>query len=441
MRIIQGVTEARRTILRRQAWGEESLPPAVWERTRQVVPEAATPDAFVEHVLADVRRRGDAALRFYNRAFDGFDRADLEVTRSEIEAAYAEVPQEVIDALRLAAERVRAFHELQRQHVATGFFENGLGIVVRPLERVGLYVPGTAVVYPSTVLHTVLPARAAGVSEVIVASPANQDGSVAAIKLVAADIAGVDRVFRISGAHAIAALAYGTESVPRVDKICGPGNLFVTLAKRKVYGITGIDALYGPTETVVLADAHADPALCAADLLAQAEHDEMATPLLITTSADLARQVAAQVEVQLASLERAAVARAAIENRGGAIVVPTLEEAVMLVNEFAPEHLCLLTQNPEDLVPLIKNAGGIFCGESSPEALGDYSAGPSHVMPTGGTARFASPLNVTDFLKVITVVAADEAAFQAWGPAAATIARAEGLTGHARSVELRLEGR
>jgi histidinol dehydrogenase len=268
--------------------------------------------------------------------------------------------------------------------------------------------------------------------------PAGSDGRVSPLKLVAADIAGVDRVFRGSGAQAIAALAFGTESIPRVDKVCGPGNLFVTLAKQQVYGWVGIDAVYGPTETIVVADDSANPALCAADLLAQAEHDELATAILITPSPALARAVAQQVERQLADLERAAIARSSLEGRGGAVVAKDIEEAITLANEFAPEHLCLVVRDASEWAKRVCNAGGLFVGESSPEAMGDFTAGPSHVMPTAGSARFSSPLNVLDFLKITNVVAVGEESLREWGPAAAAIARVEGLTAHARAIEMRL---
>jgi histidinol dehydrogenase len=285
---------------------------------------------------------------------------------------------------------------------------------------------------------TALPARAAGVGEVLIASPADPQGRISPIKLVAADLAGVDSVFRMSGAQAIAAFAFGTESVPKVDKVCGPGNVFVTLAKREVFGDVGIDALYGPSETIVVADEVANPVLCAADLLAQAEHDELATPILITTSRELAARVSEEVERQLAALERRAVAGAAFEARGGAVVVDSLDEAIALANEFAPEHLCLLVRDAQRWAGQVRNAGGVFVGETSPETLGDYTAGPSHVMPTMGSARFASPLGVQDFLKATSVVAVDEKALRALGSATALIARAEGFTAHARSIELRL---
>jgi histidinol dehydrogenase len=287
---------------------------------------------------------------------------------------------------------------------------------------------------------TAIPAKVAGVSELVMATPAGPGGDVSPMKLVAADIAGVDRVFAIGGAEAIGALAYGTASVPRVDKIVGPGNIFVTLAKREVFGSVGIDALYGPSETIVIADETANPALAAADLLAQAEHDELATPILLTMSEAVAEAVGAEVERQLRLLEREDIARASFDARGGAVVIDSVEEAVEVASEYAPEHLCLLVRNAAQVAKTVRNAGGIFVGEDAPESLGDYTAGPSHVMPTLGAARYASPLGVHDFLKVTSVVAVDAAQLREAGPAAVAIARAEGFTAHARSIELRLQG-
>ena len=443
MRIVLGADEGRRTLLRRQPLGEATLSPDAWRRTRDAVGEVATVEEAVRRILRDVREEGDAAVLRYCRAFDGADYTTLWVAPNDMRAAYDQVEPEVVDALRFAADRIRAFHEEQRRHAMQSFGRDGVGVQVRPLARVGIYVPGTAVVYPSSVLMTALPARAAGVEEVLIASPADAEGRISPLKLVAADLAGVDGIFRMSGAQAVAAFAYGTASVPKVDKVCGPGNIFVTLAKREVFGEVGIDALYGPSETIVVADEEADAVLCAADLLAQAEHDELATPILITTSGELAERVGEEVERQLAELEREDVARAAFEARGGAVVVESLDEALALVDEFAPEHLCLLVRDAQRWAGQVRNAGGVFVGEGSPETLGDYTAGPSHVMPTAGTARFASPLGVQDFLKATSVIAVNEASLRALGPATARIARAEGLTAHARSVELRLkeEGR
>ena len=438
MKIVAGAEEGRRTLLRRTPLGEETLPDEIWERTREVVGDVATPEEAVRKILRDVREQGDEAVFRYCEAFDGASYSTLRVAPAEIQAAYEEIDDDLLEALRFAAKRIRAFHETQREHVLRSFDNQGIGVKASALARVGINAPGTAVVYPSTVLMTVLPAKAAGVEDVLIASPTDAAGKVSAVKLVAADIAGADGVFRMSGAQAMAAFAYGTESVPRVDKVCGPGNLFVTLAKRAMFGDVGIDALYGPSETIVIADEHADPMLCAADLLGQAEHDELATPILITTSSNLAGRVGEEVERQLKLLDREAVARASFEAHGGAVVVESIAEAIALADEFAPEHLCLLVENAQDWAGKVRNAGGVFAGEMSPETLGDYTAGPSHAMPTMGSARFASPLGVNDFLKATSLVAVDEAMLREIGPAAARIARAEGFTGHARTIELRL---
>ncbi|MEX1254460.1 MAG: histidinol dehydrogenase [Dehalococcoidia bacterium] len=438
MRIVEGADEGRRTLLLRRP-AEESLPVEIWQRTQEATGGAATVEEAVRRILADVREHGDEAVLRYCRAFDGADYPTLRVAPEELRTAYDHVEPEIVDALRFAAERVRAFHEEQRRHAMQSFQVGGVGAQVRAVERAGVYVPGTVAVYPSSLLMTALPAKAAGVDQVIVASPADPQGCVSPLKLVAADLAGVDSMFRMSGAQAIAALAYGTESVPRVDVVCGPGNVFVTEAKRQVFGAVGIDALYGPSETIVVADESASPLLCAADLLAQAEHDELATPILITTSRTLAERVGDEVERQLALLDRERVARTSFDARGGAIVVSSIDEAIALADEFAPEHLCLLVREAPRWAERVRNAGGIFVGEGSPETLGDYTAGPSHVMPTSGTARFASPLGVHDFLKVTSVVAVDDAVLRDLGPLTARIARAEGLTAHARSIELRLD--
>ena len=391
----------------------------------------------VQQILGEVRARGDSALFDYTREIDGVELARLEVTREEIAQSRNVASKELVSALELAAERVRSFHVAQKRSLGLEFVEGGLGFLVRPLERVGIYVPGGKASYPSTVLMTAIPAGVAGVDEVVVTTPPAPDGTVPASTLVAADIAKVDRIFKVGGAQAVAAMAYGTESVPMVDKICGPGNVFVTLAKKQVYGIVGIDGLHGPTETVILADDSASPVLCAADLLAQAEHDEMASAILITTSPRMAGEVNEEVERQLAQLERQAIARQSLERNGVIVVVDNIDEAIELVNLYAPEHLCLAMRDARSYLDRIRHAGGIFI--ESPEALGDYTAGPSHVMPTGRTARFGSPLSVLDFLKVSILVDLDDEALKALGPAAATIARAEGLTAHALSVERRLE--
>ena len=438
MRIVDGAQEARRTVLCRQPASEIELGPAGRARTAAVFGAELSAAEAVRRIIADVRAEGDAAVRRYGEAFDGTSVAELEVARPAIDAALARIEPELRAALELAAGRIRDYHAGQLRRTLTSYEEGGLGVQVRPIETVGFYAPGTAPAYPSSVLHSVIPATVAGVSSLVLVSPAGPDGTPPDVKLAAASIAGVDRVFTASGAQAIAALAYGTETVPRVDKICGPGSIFVTLAKRAVFGDVGIDSIFGPTETVIVADEAADPVLCAVDLIAQAEHDELASPILITPSAPLAEQVAAAIELRLADLPRAAVARAAFDNRGGAVIAASIEEAVDLASEFAPEHLCLLSRDARRLAARVKNAGGIFLGESSPEAIGDYTAGPSHVMPTGGAARFASPLSVQDFLKLSTVMEIGDETVYEIGPAGAAIARAEGLIGHARAIEERL---
>jgi len=443
VRIVEGAAAARQTILRRPALDEVEVPEHLRRRDRALFGPGLSVEETVARIVRAVRDGGDAAVRRFNVALDGSLDRPLCVTPEEIRDAYHDpaVTPELVAALREAAARIRAYHEAQLRHAQRTFRDAGLGQVVRPLRRAGVYMPGTAVIYPSSLLMTAIPALVAGVEEVFVCSAAGPDGRVPAIKLVAADIAGCTSVFATGGAQAIAALAYGTETVPPVDKICGPGNIFVTLAKRRIIGVTGIDALYGPTETLVIADETADPVLCAADLIAQAEHDEIASPILITDSRALAERVAAEVERQLKLIPRGPIAAAAFANRGGAVVAGSLEEAFELANEYAPEHLCLLMRDAERHIDRVRNAGGLFVGESSPEALADYIAGPSHVMPTGGSARYASPLTVSDFLKVTSVVALGDADLERLGPAAARIAHAEGLSGHARAIEIRLESR
>jgi histidinol dehydrogenase len=427
-------------VLRRDPLADPQLPEAVQAAILETFGAPLTAAEVVARIIEDVRREGDAAVKRYSQRFDGSPDAPMEVSAAEIDAAFTQVPAELIEAVEFMAGRVRTFHEYQLDYMPRPFTERGLGMIVRPIQRAGIYMTGNVAVLPSSVVHTAVPGVVAGVEEVVGVTAARADGSVHPLKLVAARTAGVHRIFRASGAQALAALAFGTESIPRVDKIFGPGNIFVTLAKQQLYGQVGIDALYGPTETLVLADDSSAPDLCAADLLAQAEHDTLARPVLITTSVEHAEEVAREVEAQLADLERATIARAAIE-RGGAVVAADLDEAVVLANEFAPEHMCLVTRDPEGLAARVQNAGGLFIGEHSPEVLGDYVAGPSHVMPTGGSARFASPLSINDFLKVVSTIALSETELRRIGPYAAALARAEGLTGHARSIELRLEGR
>ena len=440
LRVVTDLDLARRTVLARVPLAEPVLADAVQRGIDELWGAPTTAAEHVRRIIEAVRTEGDAAVVRFSQRFDGSSYTSMEVTDDEVGDAFEAVSAEEHDAIAFAVERVRRYHETQLEHAPTSFSARGTGMLVRPLRSAGIYMTGNEAVLPSSVVHTAVPGVVAGVTEVIGVTAARADGTVNPLKLVAARLSGVTRIFRASGAQAVAALAFGTETIPRVDKIFGPGGIFVTIAKQQMYGRVGIDSIYGPTETLVLADEHADPILCAADLLAQAEHDVLATPVLITTSLAQAEAVAAAIEEQLPSLERNAIARAAIE-RGGAVVARDLEEAIALANEFAPEHLCLLVEDPEALLPLVRNAGGVFLGESSPEVLGDYTAGPSHVMPTGGAARFASPLSVLDFLKVTSVISLSETDLARLGPYAASLARAEGLTGHARSIERRLEGR
>jgi histidinol dehydrogenase len=389
----------------------------------------------VDEILRRVREGGDEALRELALSLDGVEPESFEVPKSAIAEAYAGVPDELVRALEVAAKRCTRFHQASRPEGWIDFSE-GYGEMLVPVGSVGAYVPrGLA----STVLMTAIPARVAGVDEVIVCTPPGADGLPDPAMLVAADLAGVNRVFGIGGAQAIAAMAYGTESVPKVDLVCGPGNVFVTLAKKALFGEVGIEGLYGPTETTVIADDTANPTLCAADLLAQAEHDVMAMPVLITTSRRLAEQVDREVRVRLERLDRAVIAGEAVEARGCIAVVDDLVEAVDLANEFAPEHLSLMVDEPWSYVGRVRNAGAVFVGESSHEVLGDYVGGPSHVMPTGGTARFSSGLGVHSFVKVSPVLALDDRTSSDLAGPAALIARAEGLTAHAEAAELRAE--
>ena len=421
----------------------ENSQPAKSLLSRQVpaqeVPDLEEREQAVKQIINDVRRRGDDALRDYTLKFDGVRLTSLEVPKELLTAAYRQVDSDLVSALRLAAERIRSFHARQRECLWAEADKSGLSWLVRPLNRVGVYVPGFTAPLPSTVLMTVIPARVAGVNEIILATPPQSDGSAAPITLVAADIAGVDRVFSVGGAQAIAALAFGTGSIPRVDKVCGPGNIYVFLAKKLLYGVVGIDGLYGPSEVIIIADETANPEYCAADLLAQAEHDSLASAILITTSRPLADKVNQSVEQQLKGLSRQSIATESLNKRGMIVVVASIDEAIELANLYAPEHLCLVVDNAASYVEQVTNAGCIFVGENSLEVLVDYVAGPSHVLPTEGTARFSSPLNVSDFIRLTSLITMDRAALKELGPAASTIARAEGLDAHARAVEKRLE--
>ncbi|MFC3860011.1 histidinol dehydrogenase [Deinococcus antarcticus] len=435
MQVLEG--PAARAALTR-SFNEIPVPDAVLARIEQTFGERLTPTQVVERILADVRGRGDDALRDWTEKLDGHRPETLEVSAEEISAAT--IDPELHDAVKLAIRRVRDFYEQQPAH---GFLNHGpdgaLGQLVRPIGRVGVYVPGGLAPLISTLIHTGVPAQVAGVPEIIVTTPPGRDGGIHPAILVAAREMGITRIFKVGGAQAVAAMAYGTHSVPSVDKIAGPGNLFVVIAKRLVYGQTGIESLPGPTETLVVADDTADARFVAADLLAQAEHNG-AEPVLVSTSREKLIEVQAELEGQLENLPEPnrTWARDSVNARMKIILAASIEEALDLANLYAPEHLCLLTRDPWNLLGKVKCAGGVFVGEDSMEALGDYVAGPSHVMPTGGTARFTSPVNVRDFQNIISVVGINEETLRRIGPAAARLARAEGLEAHARAVESRL---
>ena len=436
MRIIKGFQSAREALSRGVSSASFVSPPG---RPGTPMPsDVDDPIKVVGQIIDGVRQRGDEALREYTLRFDGVEVTSLEVGREQIDRAYKEIDPELLSALKLAAERIGSFHQKQKDGIWAGVAGMDGRQLVRPLERVGIYVPGGRAFYPSTVLMTAIPARVAGVKEIFLATPPGDKGLVPAPTLAAAAVTGVDRVFCIGGAQAVAALALGTESVPRVDKICGPGNIFVTLAKKLVYGMVDIDGLQGPSEVFIIADETADAGYCAADLLAQAEHDPMAASILVTCSSQLADEVSRQVAQQLTALRRRDIAERSLSSGGIIAIVADIDEAIELANLYAPEHLCLLIDKAESYIERIINAGCILSGEKATVVLGDYIAGPSHVLPTGGTARFSSPLNINDFIKFIDVVTVDDADLKKLGPAAITIARAEGLEAHARAVEKRL---
>ena len=428
MRTIKGFDQAK-PLLTRESPQVDPLLSSKRDSTKETV----------RKIVEQVRTRGDKALLSYTKEFDGAKLKSLEVSKSEISEAYKKVDTELSSALKLAAKRIEEFHLTCQKRLQFDFREHGLGRQVNPLDRVGIYVPGGTAAYPSTVLMTAIPARVAGVREIIVATPPRKDGTIPAPTLVAADIAKISCVFKIGGAQAIAALAFGTKTVPKVDKICGPGNIYVVTAKKMVYGMVGIESLPGPSEIIVMADERANAAFCAADMIAQAEHDSMASAILITTSQSLASKVSEEIDLQLKNLKRRNIATKAIEANGMIITVDSIVEAVELVNAYAPEHVSLMLCDAEKYVTQIRNAGCIFIGANCPVALGDYVSGPSHVLPTGGSARFSSPLRVEDFLKVTNIVSREKTDSQELEQAAITLAEAEGLSGHAQAIRMRLQ--
>jgi len=436
--IIEGFQLVKPMLTRQPLAELYSVSPAVKQRLREIFGAEIDPEQAVRQIISDVCQRGDAALVDYTLKIDGVNLTSLEMSKEQVSSAYREVSQELVSALKLAAERIRYFHSVQKDNICHEFVEQGLGQLIRPLERVGVYAPGGTASYPSTVLMTAIPAKVAGVKEVVLVTPPAK-GYIPPPTLVAADIARVDRIFGIGGAQAIAALAFGTESIPKVDKICGPGNIFVTMAKKLVYGVVDIDGLQGPSEVLIVADETANARYCALDLVAQAEHDPSASAILITTSHRLANEVAKEVEQLLKDLERQAIASESLENKGMIAVVSSVDEAIELANLYAPEHLSLMVDKADTYIDKITNAGCIFIGEKSTVVLGDYVAGPSHALPTGGTARFSSPLNIADFIKFSSLVTIDEAGLKQLGQAASAIARAEGFEAHAKAIEERLK--
>lgn len=437
--IYSDVEVARRELSARRASAELEVPESVRQTIRSVFGADLTPAEDVERVIADVRREGDQALRRYTQAFDGVEVDDLAVEPAQLDAALESISPDLRGALELAAERIRQFHERSRRESWLDFRPaSAMGQLIVPLQRVGIISPGGRAAYPSTVLMAAIPARVAGVEELVLVTPPGRDGRLNQAVLAAARIARIDRVFRVGGPQAVAALAYGTETIQKVDKIVGPGSIFVVLAKQAVAGVVGIDGIPGPTETVLIADAAAEPRWIAADMIAQAEHDPMAQSVLVCTEQAIADAVVQELQAQLDDAARREVVLESFGRRGAIVVADSLERAFAFANEHAPEHLCLSVADPWAHLAKVRNAGGVFVGERSVEALGDYTAGPSHIMPTGGTARYASALSLDDFIKVVPVFSYDATQLRVEAEAAMALARAEGLAGHAAAIQARL---
>ncbi|MCH7588720.1 MAG: histidinol dehydrogenase [Chloroflexi bacterium] len=430
------VEQAQQTILTRKPFGREDYAPKILERTAAIFGEGVSPQQAVKQIITTIENEGDPAVRKWSALLDGFEGKEFAVPQAEIEQAYADVPIDVKNVLNESARRIRKFHEKQPiSSWISGEMGGQMGQRFTPINRVGVYVPGGTAPLPSSLLMSVIPAQVAGVSDLIVCTPPVADPLI----LAAAKVCEVSDVFQIGGAQAIAAMAFGTNSVPRVDKVVGAGNLFVTLAKQQLYGVIGLDGLAGPTETMLIADSSANPIWVAADLLAQAEHDVQASVILLTPDKGFARKVRCALTEQIQGLSRKKIIMQSISNNGGIVITDSMEQAVELANEYAAEHLCLSVADPQFWMDKITNAGGIFLGVHSYEVLGDYVAGPSHVMPTNGTARFASPLSVLDFVKISTVIDIDLETRKDLSPIAAEFARIEGLTAHAAAARLRME--
>lgn len=402
-----------------------------------------TYEQTVSEIVNNVKENGDKAVFEYTEKFDHFalNSGNIRVTEEEIKEAYKEIPENLIEVYRHSAANIRTFHEkqLRQSFIETRPDGSILGQRITPIEKAGVYVPGGKAAYPSSVLMNVIPAKVAGVPKIVMTTPCNKEGKVNAGTLVAADIAGVDEIYKLGGAQAIAALAFGTESIPKVDKITGPGNIFVALAKKAVYGHVSIDSVAGPSEILVLADETANPRYVAADLLSQAEHDELASAILITTSKDLAEKVSKEVDGFTETLERREIILKSLSNYGYILVAENMEDAIAAANDIASEHLEILTKNPYETMTKIKNAGAIFMGEYSSEPLGDYFAGPNHILPTNGTARFFSPLSVDDFIKKTSLISFSKDALEKVHTEIEAFAKSEGLTAHANSIKVRFE--
>ena len=398
-------------------------------------------NAIVKDILDDVKLRGDQALYDYNKKFDNVSLSSLQVTEKEIEDAFNRLDKELLEVIRYSHENIVRYHTKQKRNDFLDKDTDGviLGQIINPIEKVGIYVPGGTAAYPSTVLMNAVPAKVAGVEEIVMVTPPNEDGTISDVILAAAKIAGVTKIFKIGGAQAVAALSYGTETIPAVYKIVGPGNIFVAMAKKMVFGEVAIDMVAGPSEVLIISDDSSDPVHIAADLLSQAEHDKLAACILVTTSEELAKSVAIEIESQLAELPRQEIARESINNNGKIIIAKSIEEAILISNEIAPEHLELAVMDPFALLSKIKNAGSIFLGHNTPEPLGDYLAGPNHTIPTSGTAKFASPLSVDDFIKKSSVIYYSKEALEKVKDKVILFAESEGLTAHANSVRKRFK--
>ena len=398
-------------------------------------------NTIVKGILDDVKLRGDQALYDYNKKFDNVSLSSLQVTEKEIEDAFNRLDKELLDVIRYSHENIVRYHTKQKRNDFLDKDTDGviLGQIINPIEKVGIYVPGGTAAYPSTVLMNAVPAKVAGVEEIVMVTPPNEDGTISDVILAAAKIAGVTKIFKVGGAQAVAALSYGTETIPAVYKIVGPGNIFVAMAKKMVFGEVAIDMVAGPSEVLIISDDSSDPAHIAADLLSQAEHDKLAACILVTTSEELAKSVAIEIESQLAELPRQEIARKSINNNGKIIIAKSIEEAILISNEIAPEHLELAVMDPFALLSKIKNAGSIFLGHNTPEPLGDYLAGPNHTIPTSGTAKFASPLSVDDFIKKSSVIYYSKEALEKVKDKVILFAESEGLTAHANSVRKRFK--